>query len=506
MKRILTNMKEQVQKKLFRSKTAQIKGECISDEELMKQDSDDSITVLRDQDLRTSSRTSLNRLCDISDWKAYTGDLYDIFKDLGEGTYIHRKSWEYAMCIYGLDRLEAVKPDSTAIAVGAGHERPLFYYANRIKKMVATDLYSNCNTDADSEMLTNPEKFSPFPFRKEHLEVHQMNGTDLKFEDDSYDFAFSLSAIEHFGSRDTIKKAMSELYRVLKPGGILCLTTELILNKSNHQEYFTVEEFKKYILDSTPFKLVGGDFDLRISRSLVSNPIDLRIEKDLHISPHIVLKDGKVIWTSIVCFLKKDTINYQVQTDHLQRMKKDSPDIQEYWRKIMNIRYPKYLNLIKKNKLQGKLLDIGCGFSDVLFQEYMYPAGYEYYCTDLNPDVVNHMRDLIQCQGKDCYSLIGCLENLPWKDNFFDIVYACHILEHTTDITKALSEIKRVLKPDGILLFGVPCGIDEEPAHLHNRDIDGWREDFQNSRWEIVEWGRFDFNNNEFYGILKVIP
>lgn len=271
----------------------------------MNLDFEDTIRVMKDQDMRNSQRISLNRLCDISDWKACCGEIYNSFCELGEGPYIHRKSWEYAMCIYGLDKLGVVKTDSTAIAVGAGHERFLFYFANRIKKMVATDLYNNQDPEADPAMLQNPEKFTPFPYRKDHLEVYQMSGTDLKFGDNSFDFAFTLSAIEHFGSRKNIKKAMTELFRVLKPGGVLCLTTEIILNKSHHPEFFTVDELKEYILESTAFKLVGGDIDFRISRSLVLNPIDLDVEKDLQVSPHIVLKQGKVLWTSIVLFMQK---------------------------------------------------------------------------------------------------------------------------------------------------------------------------------------------------------
>jgi SAM-dependent methyltransferase len=270
----------------------------------MEDSFDPLINITKDIHLRISARTSLNRLCDISDWRN-GGEICIILKSLGECVCIHRKAWEYAYCIYGLTRLGMVNPESKAIAIGAGHERPLYYFANQIAKVVATDLYNDRGTDDDAGMLTTPEKFAPFTYRKENLEVYQMNGTDLKFPENSFDFAFTLSSIEHFGSRENITKAMSEIFRVLKPGGILCLTTELILNNTHHPEYFTFEEFKKYILESTEMKIIGGEIDLRISDSIANNPIDLDVEKDLTISPHIVLKQGNVIWTSIICFLQK---------------------------------------------------------------------------------------------------------------------------------------------------------------------------------------------------------
>lgn len=115
------------------------------------------------------------------------------------------------------------------------------------------------------------------------------------------------------------------------------------------------------------------------------------------------------------------------------------------------------------------------------------------------------MTNLLKTQGTEIYVKKGILENLPWDDNIFDVVYASHILEHSTNIVKAFAEIKRVLKPSGFLLFAVPCGYDDEPAHTHNLEYEEWLEDFKNNNMEILESGRFDFNLNEFYGLARPI-
>ena len=94
------------------------------------------------------------------------------------------------------------------------------------------------------------------------------------------------------------------MYRVTKPGGVACIATELILNRSTHREYFALGELESVILSSTPMRLVGGDLDLRIAESLFEHPIDLACD-DLAVSPHLVLKSGAVIFTSIVLFLQK---------------------------------------------------------------------------------------------------------------------------------------------------------------------------------------------------------
>lgn len=263
-----------------------------------------TVQVLPDSVMRRLTRESLNRLVDITDWRM-DGDLIRIMKELNEGPYIHRKSWEYAMCIHGFDRLGAIKPESHCLGVAAGYERPLFYYANRCARMVATDLYNCPENEGKPEMLTNPQHFAPFPYREDHLEVYAMDATELAFPDESFDATFSLSSIEHFGSRENSKRSMREMYRVLKPGGFACIATELILNGATHPEYFTYEEYKDVILDSTPFRQVGGELDLRISRSLIDYPTNLEYAAECNVCPLLVLKQNGVMWTSLMCFLQK---------------------------------------------------------------------------------------------------------------------------------------------------------------------------------------------------------
>tara|TARA_R110002124_G_scaffold155440_2_gene322641 strand:+ start:169 stop:930 length:762 start_codon:yes stop_codon:yes gene_type:complete len=46
--------------------------------------------------------------------------------------------------------------------------------------------------------------------------------------------------------------------------------------------------------------------------------------------------------------------------------------------------------------------------------------------------------------------------NLPFDDNSFDVVFCNHVLEHITDDTKAMQELYRVLKPNGMGIFQIP--------------------------------------------------
>ena len=46
--------------------------------------------------------------------------------------------------------------------------------------------------------------------------------------------------------------------------------------------------------------------------------------------------------------------------------------------------------------------------------------------------------------------------NLPFEDNSYDVIFCNHVLEHIPDDTKAMQELYRVLKPNGMGIFQIP--------------------------------------------------
>ena len=48
------------------------------------------------------------------------------------------------------------------------------------------------------------------------------------------------------------------------------------------------------------------------------------------------------------------------------------------------------------------------------------------------------------------------LRNLPFADQSYDVVIACHVLEHIKEDILALQNIRRILKPNGFAILQVP--------------------------------------------------
>ncbi len=176
------------------------------------------------------------KLCDIRDFDDpdVRNRIREIVPGLEPQQELHRKYWEYAFLTLFLEDVGALDETTEALSVAAGHEEVLFWLANRVGRVVATDIYGHgafAGREADATMLSDPEEFAPYPYPRERLEVLEMDALDLRFEDAVFDVVFSLNSIEHFGGRHEIERAAREMARVLRPGGYAFIVTETFVGR-----------------------------------------------------------------------------------------------------------------------------------------------------------------------------------------------------------------------------------------------------------------------------------
>jgi SAM-dependent methyltransferase len=219
---------------------------------------------------------------------------------------MHRKGYEFTQLLFGLTRLGQVRDDVRVLSVGAGHEPVLYWLANRVEKVVATDMYggvwqSHGAREGDDSVFDNPGQYAPFPYREAHLTFLKMDGCALAFRDAAFDVVYSLSSIEHFGGLEGASRAVNEMARVLKPGGVLALATEYILAGPPHHEAFQPEQVK-LLLEHPDLELVQP-VDERVWDRYEYTPIDLRANPLQ--TPHMVVTDNGSVFTSVMAFLRK---------------------------------------------------------------------------------------------------------------------------------------------------------------------------------------------------------
>jgi hypothetical protein len=89
--------------------------------------------------------------------------------------------------------------------------------------------------------------------------------------------------------------------RVLRPGGILALATEYVLEGPPHEETFQPDEFAR-LIDQPGLQLVEP-VDLDVYRRYQATPVDLY--KDPYQTPHMLVRFNDTVFTTVMVFLRK---------------------------------------------------------------------------------------------------------------------------------------------------------------------------------------------------------
>ncbi len=251
----------------------------------------------------------MNKICQASDlnnpeWRDVLSELKLSLDEAG----FHRKAWEHVHIILSAKRMKLLTPDSICLAVGAGRENLLYYLAYKVKEVWGIDLYKGefFGGEDEADIPLSTKKYAPFPYPEEKLRLLRMDALNLEFDDSTFDFIFSSSSIEHFGSEKEILRSLKEIYRVLKPGGAAFLTTELRLNRLGRSiKNIKVLPFHDLI---SLFREAGfcitDDFDLRVEKEYLDDWI--KLPDDVFRRPHVILRYFNTVLTSIHAVLEKE--------------------------------------------------------------------------------------------------------------------------------------------------------------------------------------------------------
>jgi len=123
----------------------------------------------------------------------------------------------------------------------------------------------------------------------------------------------------------------------------------------------------------------------------------------------------------------------------------------DFWERFPRTFLDKFAELAK-----GAVLSVGSGpgRDGLLLKE----RGFTVTCLDASKEMVK------LCEEKGFHSVLGDFNDMPFDEASFDGVWAYTSLLHVekSQVHKALQEIKRVLKPGGILGLGLIEGETEE--------------------------------------------
>jgi hypothetical protein len=273
----------------------------------------------------TIKRMKLSKVCNIEDWEsdgraAVMRRILPYFVEQNAefpNQMEHRKHWEYAQILLGLEQLEVLDRGAMVLAVAAGQEELIFELTNRTRWAFATDIYGTgpfAEREADMAMLRDPDSVARCAYSRRRLVVQCMDALDLRYENESFDAVYSLSSIEHFGGLDGVRTALTEQCRVAKVGGIVAFTTEVIINDADsyhdgHLLLSTADEIES-VSQSVPGLSLIEPIDFSVSdrtKDKVTSLADALADshKGHTEYPHIVVEQDGRWFTSIAVFLRR---------------------------------------------------------------------------------------------------------------------------------------------------------------------------------------------------------
>ena len=131
---------------------------------------------------------------------------------------------------------------------------------------------------------------------------------------------------------------------------------------------------------------------------------------------------------------------------------------------------------LQQQPIFGPVLEIGSGKDR--FNRQLFSRKYKVVATNIYPrNKVDH---------------ICSINTLPFEDDKFGCIICEHVLEHVEEPAKAIEEMRRVLKPKGLLILAVPFSwpIHEKPYDLWRFTEEGLRtllmKDFKEVKFETI--------------------
>lgn len=108
------------------------------------------------------------------------------------------------------------------------------------------------------------------------------------------------------------------------------------------------------------------------------------------------------------------------------------------------------LDVLKRLKKKGKLLDFGCSAGFLL--DEARKRGWEVYGVELSRWAADYARNKLGLANV----LQGDFKKADYPPNYFDAVILQDVIEHLADPKSTLLAIRKILKPDGVICINTP--------------------------------------------------
>jgi ubiquinone/menaquinone biosynthesis C-methylase UbiE len=145
--------------------------------------------------------------------------------------------------------------------------------------------------------------------------------------------------------------------------------------------------------------------------------------------------------------------------EELEEVYRDQLGLPDWEQRVVRKMKEDYTPLIEeiekyKNLKGKKLLDLGCGWGFLFVPANAHGA--IVFGIDPKKERAKISKMRLAMHGIDANLFSGIGENLPFKDDTFDVIHCSSVLEHVQDPLKVIDEMIRILKPGGLCKIRAP--------------------------------------------------
>lgn len=157
--------------------------------------------------------------------------------------------------------------------------------------------------------------------------------------------------------------------------------------------------------------------------------------------------------------------------------------------------YNKWLLGQFREFLSGDILEVGCGIGN--FTDLLTQFG-NVWAVDINSEYLKKTEDRFGGKVKVGF---GDIEKAKYflKNQRFECIVCLNVLEHIKDDSKALNNLFKLLKPQGVLILLLPAHqflygeIDKSIGHFRRYDKSGIRKKLEKIGFKIIKSKRLNF-------------
>lgn len=328
----------------------------------------------------------------------------------------------------------------------------------------------NGSTDGTVEYLKDNKMFKTVIYNKQNKGISIASNQALDAIGDNYDIICKVDNDALFKNDGWMKK-MVDIWRVNKMVALSCYI-EGLRDHPGGAERIGYAEFQGekiggtahlggicHFVDARAYKnfrwdedsTLHGVQDLELSTYLLKNNYGMGYLENWFCE-HIDGTEGqeKKFKEYFERRKKEKVTRYTRSYEEIQETESANSDGTVFGERVLDTieRYKKYIG--------HKVLDVGC--NDGLGMQKLIEMGHEVTGIDVAHSKVS------KAMAKGLNVVQGYMEDLPFEDKEFDTVFCSHTLEHSKDLEKAISEIKRVAK--SVVIVIPVIADDDNPAHF----------------------------------------